>query len=579
MRILCNGFGWFDVAAAQAQAQHDVVIVTPEVVLAAWRSGSADWWREIAPDDWAPDVALFCCPEYNLAPPRLADLPCPVALWVGDWYANADAVQALAPQVDLVLADATGVAALRRGGVERVDECCPWTFDPRLHRPDWDVPPARDVGFLGNVNDAIQHDRNRWLARLADLPGDISVHAGTGRHGEDYVRYVQESRITFNRSVTGDVNMRCFEATACGSLVLVDRASLPEVSRWFEPGREVVPYGDDDFEQVVAHYLEHEDERLAIARAGWERVQQHAPAPRLEGLLERLEELAQAGISRPLTHTTAAAGAGAAVQALTLADPAPWEEVEELFDAAEAKSTGDSAVHVNRAALYYTYAGAEADVAPRAVPWASEQLTRALELNPEDAVAMLNRIELARAIGATDAVRAAAEDLAGRIDAGRAHAAPGRLALPLAVTRVRLAWQAALLSGAGVEAQLTRLVLAEACRLAGETHEDPAARARWYARSLACFVTPETRSGHAVALLQSGDGAGALRELEALLDERPLSPDAWPAYAGLLVAMGRATDAREFVDRCCRLAARVEFPGSHVAAQLRDELSETATAA
>jgi hypothetical protein len=367
--------------------------------------------------------------------------------------------------------------------------------------------------------------------------------------------------------------MRCFEAAACGSLVLVDSGSLSQVSRWFEPGTEVVAYDDDSFDRVVEHYLEHEDERLEIARAGWRRVQQHAPGPRLDRLMARLERLRSSGRTRELTRMTPAAGAAAAMQALALAEGTPWGAVEETLERAEDEGVRDAAAHVNRAVLYYGYASeSPPDVASQAAAWANEQLTRALDLNPEDAVAMLDRIELARALGAGDAVHAAATELVARIEAGRAHASPGRLVLPLQITRLRLAWQAALLAGSAVEARLTKLVLGEAYRLAAETEEDAAEQAALYERSLACLGTPEGRQARAVALLRAGGPVAALAELEALIEECPLSPGAWFAYTGLLVAAGRGAEAAEFVDRCELLAARVDFVDEGIARRLREEL-------
>jgi tetratricopeptide (TPR) repeat protein len=323
----------------------------------------------------------------------------------------------------------------------------------------------------------------------------------------------------------------------------------------------------------VEHYLEHEDERLEIARAGWRRAQQHAPGPRLHGLMARLERLRSSGRTRDLTRMTPAAGAAAAMQALALADGTPWGAVEQTMERAEDEGLRDAAAHVNRAVLYYGYAAeSPPDAASQAASWANEQLTRALDLEPEDGVAMLNRIELARALGAGDAVRAAARELATLVESGCAHASPGRLVLPLQITRLRLAWQAALLAGSAVEPRLTELVLGEAYRLAAETEEDAAEQAALYGRSLACLATPEGRQARAVALLRAGDAAAALAELETLLEECPLWPSAWFAYAGLLVAAGRRPEAAEFVDRCELLAARIDFVDEEIARRLREEL-------
>ena len=45
--------------------------------------------------------------------------------------------------------------------------------------------------------------------------------------------------------------------------------SAPNLADFFEPGKEVVSYdGPDDLVDKLRHYLEHDDERRAIAEAG-----------------------------------------------------------------------------------------------------------------------------------------------------------------------------------------------------------------------------------------------------------------------------------------------------------------------
>ena len=65
--------------------------------------------------------------------------------------------------------------------------------------------------------------------------------------------------------------MRLYEATGVGALLLTEAA--PNLSDMFEPGVEIVTYtGADDLIEKARHYLEHEDERAAIARAGQART-------------------------------------------------------------------------------------------------------------------------------------------------------------------------------------------------------------------------------------------------------------------------------------------------------------------
>ncbi|MDR2819183.1 MAG: glycosyltransferase [Desulfovibrio sp.] len=66
------------------------------------------------------------------------------------------------------------------------------------------------------------------------------------------------------------VNMRLFEGTGGGSLVITD--ALPGLSRLFEPGEEVVTFQDEgDLVEKILYYLAHPEEREHIARKGKER--------------------------------------------------------------------------------------------------------------------------------------------------------------------------------------------------------------------------------------------------------------------------------------------------------------------
>jgi spore maturation protein CgeB len=101
------------------------------------------------------------------------------------------------------------------------------------------------------------------------------------------------SRIVLNRHIEAAEghanNMRLYEATGTGSMLLTERAAnLPEL---FEVGREVAVYEDeDDLLEKLAHYLEGEDERVAIAAAGQARtLRDHTYARRSTRLSELLE--------------------------------------------------------------------------------------------------------------------------------------------------------------------------------------------------------------------------------------------------------------------------------------------------
>lgn len=555
VRILCNGFHWFEAAGAAVDREHSVVRVSAEDIRRAWERPSPDWYRALVPDGWEPDVALFCCPEYHVLPPFFSRLPCPVALWVGDWYMNPSAVLQLAPLADVVLADAVGVRRLGTAGVANVEECCPWTFDPALHRPDWDAEPLHDVSFVGNLSWKIQAERNRWVERLLRLPDDYRATVTAGIYDEDYAAFLRRSRISFNRSVTGDVNMRCFEAPACGSLLLVERENA-EIGRWFRPGEECVLYGDDDFEDVIAYYLDHEDERAAIARAGWERVQEHAPAPRLRELIDRLGDLAQSGITRSQPRPATEASATAFQALHRTVDEKAYGGVEMMLEQGERDSQADGGVLVNRAALYLLHAESQPpDTQRDAIHAALDNLARAAQADPADAVARLNRAALAQLVGATEIARAVYVELLKDLEAGRAAVYANRLLYPQELSPFMMAWFEAALDP-DPDAKLSQALAAEVAERLADITDSPAHRAALYQRAVVHGAAPTARAKLASLLLAHGAQAEGIAQLEQLIGREPLMTWIWESYVTVLRDSGQPEAARVFAEDRARLLAR-----------------------
>ena len=116
-----------------------------------------------------------------------------------------------------------------------------------------------------------------WGYGAATLPEDSAIrqrHQGEA-WGKDMFSVLASSRITLNRHI--DVaenyanNMRLFEATGCGALLITDyKDNLHEL---FEIGKEVVVYRSaEECAELINYYLAYPEEAEAIARAGQERT-------------------------------------------------------------------------------------------------------------------------------------------------------------------------------------------------------------------------------------------------------------------------------------------------------------------
>jgi hypothetical protein len=151
--------------------------------------------------------------------------------------------------------------------------------------------PARDkeVSFVGSLSPA-HPERARlveWLAGQTPLEiwgngiDKFPASSPINRHyhgevwGLDMFTALAHSKITINNhiGIAGSYanNMRLFEATGMGCLLITDRKS--NIAEIFEPGRDVVCYDSpEECLEMIRYYSEHPSERERIATAGQQRT-------------------------------------------------------------------------------------------------------------------------------------------------------------------------------------------------------------------------------------------------------------------------------------------------------------------
>lgn len=212
---------------------------------------------------WIPpgyfDLFLFIDDGLDYEIP--ADLR-PSAMWAIDTHVNPQRLISRARHVDHVFAaQRDGVEILRDGGVNCVG-WLPLACDPGVHQQH---PLAKDldVCFVGHL---WTEERRVLAERVRERFGRSFV--GQRFFGEMAQTYSQ-SRIVLNLSVRNDVNMRVFEALACGSMLLTNDLSDNGQDRLFKDGEHLVTYrGLDELFDKAEHYLQDEAARERIAAAG-----------------------------------------------------------------------------------------------------------------------------------------------------------------------------------------------------------------------------------------------------------------------------------------------------------------------
>lgn len=129
-------------------------------------------------------------------------------------------------------------------------------------------PKEYDCIFIGNLRVSSQRKH------LCDKFGIRHMNV----YGDDYFRTMKKSKICFNNSITNDINAKYFEIMGSGSFMLTNYNQeiidfMDESVR--EDLKSCMYKTEEEIGEKIAYYLEHEDEREAIAKRLYDHVWKH----------------------------------------------------------------------------------------------------------------------------------------------------------------------------------------------------------------------------------------------------------------------------------------------------------------
>ena len=243
---------------------------------------------ERLPADWKPDCILWIEPEYELWP-VWEKSPVPLVTVVGDWHYNFSALSDCLGGCDYIFADRLGTERLKKHGIEHVEWWPAYGHSSTKCKRRNDAP-LYDVTFIGQLNFHSHRTRSRYLAKLTHLAEHYRVRIARDLHGPDYFEALSRSRIVVNDGVRAEMNMRAYEATACGALLFMHGDNL-EIGEFLRDGKDCVYFNEDNLLSLLTHYLENESLRSSVAHSGWQRIQEHTAEHHMSDLMDRLERL------------------------------------------------------------------------------------------------------------------------------------------------------------------------------------------------------------------------------------------------------------------------------------------------
>lgn len=241
------------------------------------------------PADWEPDVVIW----YNLSlmapPPGIEDCPYPTVAIIHDWPLNFQSTLDYAQAFDYVLADRAFLEVLAHQGFEQAAYWNCYAHDPMQSYLLPGLERIYDIAFLGNVGYHYHRERNPWLERLLQLGDRYRVLISDRYYRDDYTRFLNQSKIVFNHSIRGEMNMRSFEAVACGALLFCEEDNL-EIRDFLTDGVSCVLYNADNLEEKLIYYLEHPQERQAIAMQGVLEMSQQSAAHQFQKIIQKIPD-------------------------------------------------------------------------------------------------------------------------------------------------------------------------------------------------------------------------------------------------------------------------------------------------
>lgn len=237
------------------------------------------------PFDWKPDIVIFKAPFEKPIPLGIENSPYPTAVILDDWYGAGDYLPDNLRRFDYIFTDKSSMKLLKNMGFDNVDYWPAFGYNPSQFRIIPKCDRTIDLFFAGSMNINIQSERLYWLRKLCSISNKYLVKINHNTFQEDYVLALNCSKIVFNRSIKGEMNMRAFEIPACGSLLFMEEENL-EIGDFLTDGKECILYNNDNLEELIDYYLKHEEERKRIASAGYIKIQQFSYPKLFTRLLE-----------------------------------------------------------------------------------------------------------------------------------------------------------------------------------------------------------------------------------------------------------------------------------------------------
>ncbi len=149
-----------------------------------------------------------------------------------------------------------------------------------------------DIVFVGTLNSKLRPKRSAIIHRLKKI-ANVTVVDGDGKRSvppNEVADYYRRAKLVLNELLFDGINLRTFEAMACGALLLTEAERGED--RIFSNNENIISFNAANLEQIVCDVLSDENRISTLAHNGTELVNSsHTIKNRLDVVLKDLNNL------------------------------------------------------------------------------------------------------------------------------------------------------------------------------------------------------------------------------------------------------------------------------------------------
>ncbi len=242
-------------------------------------------------ETFVPEVLMLIFPEHKFLPLDISSVDIPIVTIFMDWHeSKMEYVKTIASISDWIFTDLKGIEVLKNLGFTNTSFFPLGGYNPKHFKNLENLDKIYDISFIGCLDSSYYTTRTKLLYQLLELNDNYIVNFTQGLFNNDYTRFISQSKISFNHSVKGELNMRAYEIMKAGSLLFIEEENL-EAKKAFTPFVHFIPYNSDNLLSLVEHYLNNENERELIIKNASLAVKKFTFENNIQSLFKQIKNL------------------------------------------------------------------------------------------------------------------------------------------------------------------------------------------------------------------------------------------------------------------------------------------------